>query len=613
MRVRTNVAAVPKLFDYSVPQKWQADVRVGTQVRVALHGRRVGAWVVEDNVTPDAGLTVQPLAHVTGYGPPPAVIALAEWAAWRWAGAVSFFLGTGSAGTISAPVAVRGLPAAPVLAPVEVPGSSVSALVFERVRAGGVSLLRIPPATDLLDAVLAVVGHVQQSGQPGSVLVLVPSVGWAERLTGRLNRRGVAATTAWTQARAGWPVVVGSRAAAWSPVPELAAALVFDAHDAAFVEESAPTYSAVDVVRERAVRAGAPCLVVSPVPTSVLRAEITGPGNGVGALTTSEERAGWAALQLVDRRGADPRTGLFSEEFVRLARRVLDDPATMTQRGPLVCVYNRTGGARLLSCAHCGEVAQCIRCAAAVRKVDDRLVCPRCGEGRPLVCAACGKIRLKILRAGVTRLREELAALLGTEVDEVSGPAPATATVTPTATGDGALPDAPVLIGTEAVLHRVRRASAVAFLDIDLHLLAPRVSATEETLAFLVRASRLVGPRGVEGSARVLAQTRVPDHAVLRAGVLGEPSTLDAEEDAVREGAGLPPFSAVAIVSGALSEQYVADLTAAADPEVVEIIPLADDRSLVRAPDHTALCDLLASVVRPPGRGLRIEVDPSSV
>ena len=48
-------------------------------------------------------------------------------------------------------------------------------------------------------------------------------------------------------------------------------------------------------------------------------------------------------------------------------------------------------------------------------------------------------------------------------------------------------------MGTEAVLHRVRRASAVAFLDIDLHLLAPRVSATEETLALLVRASRLVG------------------------------------------------------------------------------------------------------------------------
>jgi primosomal protein N' (replication factor Y) len=29
----------------------------------------------------------------------------------------------------------------------------------------------------------------------------------------------------------------------------------------------------------------------------------------------------------------------------------------------------------------------------------------------------------------------------------------------------------------------------------------------------------------------------------------------------------------------------------------------------VRAPDHAALCDLLAAVPRPPGR-LRVEVDP---
>jgi hypothetical protein len=69
----------------------------------------------------------------------------------------------------------------------------------------------------------------------------------------------------------------------------------------------------------------------------------------------------------------------------------------------------------------------------------------------------------------------------------------------------------------------------------------------------------------------------------------------------------------VALVSGALSEQYLADLGAMVDPAVVEIIPLAEDRSLVRAPDHTVLCDLLGSVARPPGRGLRIEVDPSSV
>ncbi len=159
---------------------------------------------------------------------------------------------------------------------------------------------------------------------------------------------------------------------------------------------------------------------------------------------------------------------------------------------------------------------------------------------------------MKTLRAGVTRLREELAALLGVEVGEVSG-----------ASKLADVPPAPVLIGTEAVLHRIRRAAAVVFLDIDLHLLAPRFSATDETLSLLVHASRLVGPRRGPASARVLVQTRVPDHPVLLAVARGEPADIFAAEESMRASAGLPPFSALAAVSGPLANGYVDALRAA--------------------------------------------------
>ena len=307
------------------------------------------------------------------------------------------------------------------------PESSIGRLATEALSVSVPRLLRIPPATDLLDAVLAVVADTQQRGRAGSVLVLVPSVGWAERLTGRLNRRGVAATTAWAPARAGWPVVVGSRAAAWAPVPELAAAVVFDAHDAAYVEQSAPTYSAVDVVGERAARAGAPCLVVSSA------ADVGVKSHGYWTRAQSIGGAGRMGRAAVGRpsrrrspRACSPKSSCGLPATCSMIRR------PWTGRAPLVCVYNRTGGARLLGVCQLRQVAQCTRCTAAVRKVDDRLVCPRCGEERPLVCAACGKHPPQDLRAGVTRLREELAALLGTEVGEVSGAAPAA--------GDGAVP-----------------------------------------------------------------------------------------------------------------------------------------------------------------------------
>ena len=259
-------------------------------------------------------------------------------------------------------------------------------------------MVRLPPVTDLIDLVLAVVDDPAVRSRDGSTIVLVPSIGWAERLTARLRRRGCPATGSWEEARAGWPVVVGSRAGAWAPVPRLAAAVVLDAHDAAYREETTPTYSAVDVLVERARREGSRCLLASPVPPVRLAADM---GLRRVRPPAHEERIGWSTLERVDRRGADPRTGMFSEEFVRLARAVLGDP-TAAARGPLVCVYNRTGGARLLACRHCGELARCTRCGAAAARPRDEevLVCPRCAETRPLVCVACGRLRMKTLRAG---------------------------------------------------------------------------------------------------------------------------------------------------------------------------------------------------------------------
>jgi primosomal protein N' (replication factor Y) len=398
---------------------------------------------------------------------------------------------------------------------------------------------------------------------------------------------------------------VGNRAAAWAPVPRLAAAIVLDAHDEAYREESAPTYSAVGVAIERTRREDAPCLLVSPVPPVAL----LGPsGPPVVTVPTTEERRGWPAVERVDRRGADPRSGLFSEEFVRLARAVLDDDARPGDgRLPVVCVYNRVGGARLLACAHCGELARCARCGAAAGKSDEGLLhCSRCGQDRPIVCARCGKLRMKTLRAGTGRLREELEALLGAEVGEVSGPRRGAA--------EPDLPAAPVVIGTEAVLHRVRRAAAVCFLDVDLHLLAPRLGAVEETLALLVRAGHLVGPRHAGSPwSRVQVQTRVPDHPTLAAAAVGDPAGVLSDEVEVRRAAGLPPFAALASLSGSLALQYAEALADPAAASGVAVVPTGAERVLLQAADHATLCDLLARVPRPAGRGLRVEVDPVDV
>jgi primosomal protein N' (replication factor Y) len=354
---------------------------------------------------------------------------------------------------------------------------------------------------------------------------------------------------------------------------------VLDAHDEVYQEERAPTWDGWVVAAERAQRAGVPCVLVSPTP---LLEQLAWAGDGLVIPSRPDERAGWAMLDIVDRRQDDPRSGLFSPRLVDVLR----------GGGRVVCILNRKGRARLLACAACGDLARCERCGSALEQVadGDGLRCRACGLERPAVCAACGSLRLKTLRAGVSRVREELTALAGEEVGEVTGES-------------DDVPDTRVVVGTEAALHRIDRADAVAFLDIDQELLAPRFRAGEQALALLARASRLVGGR----AGRVLVQTRVPQHEVLDAALHADPGRLVELERTRRAELALPPCSALAAVSGEGAEAFVAGL-----PSGTEVLGPDDGRWLVRAPDHAALCGALAATPRPPGR-LRVEVDPRRV
>ena len=108
VRVVPDVAGIDKVFDYVVPDELDGDVRVGTVVRVPLHGRRVGAWVVEVDVDPPAGVELKAVAKVTGWGPTAELVDLSTWAGWRWAGRRRAFLRSATApGAVDSPSASR--------------------------------------------------------------------------------------------------------------------------------------------------------------------------------------------------------------------------------------------------------------------------------------------------------------------------------------------------------------------------------------------------------------------------------------------------------------------------------------------------------------------------
>ena len=634
-RVAVDVLAVERLFDYSVPEALVELVGVGTIVRVNLGGRRVRGWVIEDDVTSEAPPEkLRPLVAAVSAGPPPDIIGLTAWAAHRFAGPRLPLLRAASPAAVVAPgtVASRHAPP-PEPAPERAQNadplstSAVGSVGLAADAAGvAVSTVRWPPAAnpgDLLAGLLA---------REGSTVVVVPE-GRLGGLAARLRADGATVVPwltegrprdrarAWDRARQGCCVVLGGRSAVLAPVPDLAAIVIADDGSEALKEERSPTWHARDLAAERARRTGARLTLVSPVPP------LEAPGPLLVPSRTAE-RAGWPIIEVVDRRREPPGLGLFSPRAVAALRS--SAPQSPVAGARAVCVLNRKGRARLLACAACGELARCERCEAAVAETDagadgvSLLACATCGATRPRVCIRCGSTKLKVLRSGVTRVREELAALL---------PDVGVAMVD-AATGD--LPAEPVLIGTEAVLHRVAphpagATSVVVFLDFDAELLAPRFRAGEQALWLLVRAARLVGPRATGG--RLLVQTRLPRHEVIEAAVRADPGLLADTERPRRKLLDLPPYAALARLTGAPAAlAAAAHALRAAGPAIgVSGMGLAGaagsggagaartgrttDAVLVRAPSAEALADALAAALaagRPAGR-LRAEVDPLRV
>ncbi len=566
-----DVTGLDRVFDYAVSEEMAASVGIGGRVRVSLNGRHVGGWIVSLEPPSDDGLKLKFIERSSGLGPDEETLDLCRWASWRWgANRLRPFLVTASPNT----VVNRASPTRRTKVLAEPVSPAATSLL-----ADGGGVLRLPPSDDQMPAVLA-------AARLGPTLVVCASIDGARVLATRLRRTGVSVALMpdeWAQARGGADVVIGARAAAFAPCPDLASAVVLDEHEDAMQEERVPTWHARDVVIERARRRGAPVLLISPCPSVGALA-----GRKVVAPPAEREAAAWPLVEVADRNDEEPwKRSLVSAQLIAHLR----DPDVR-----VACVLNTKGQAKLLACRGCNTLVRCEKCDAAMGEDEvGRLDCGSCGATRPRVCASCGSGVLARLRPGVSRLRDELEA--AAQRDVVSVVANKDSDVVDDSVAD-------VFVGTEAVLHRVRRIDVVAFLDFDSELLAPRYRAAEQAMALLARAARLLGKRRDGG--RLLIQTTMSDHEVVRAALAGSPSVASDAEVARRTALSLPPFSAMAIIDGDGAERFTDDLRSRSGISVVA----HRDRWLVRATDSTALADALAETERPANSKLRVEVDP---
>jgi len=326
-------------------------------------------------------------------------------------------------------------------------------------------------------------------------------------------------------------IVVGTRLAAFAPLPNLGLIIIDHEEDASYKEERTPHYHARRVAEERAARRGVALIWGTPTPSAeVMRAVTEG-----RAVAVAHPPRRPPAVTLADARAeAGPLGGLFSRRLHQALRRILP-------RGGAILFVPRRGYADFLLCHECGWVPRCERCGVAMTYYARQaaLRCHLCGDSRPApaVCARCGGTHLRPHGVGTERVEQTARRLFrGTPIFRLD---------TAAAPDEGAQQRiwqqfgrrGGLLIGTQLLVRGVGQvpAAVVGAIGVDAGLHLPDFRAAERTYQVLSRLAALA-------QREMIIQTFAPSHSALQALVAPDGDRFYREELGSRRQFRYPPY-----------------------------------------------------------------------
>jgi primosomal protein N' (replication factor Y) len=373
---------------------------------------------------------------------------------------------------------------------------------------------------------LALIEQVLAQGR--QALLLVPEIGLAPQTVRRLRQRlGVIVEVlhsnlsegdrarAWLRARAGIArVILGTRSAMFTPLPQAGLIIVDEEHDSAYKQQEGFRYHARDLALVRGRALGVPVVLGSGTPSleSLANAE-------AGRYRTLHLRARPGAtrppqVQIIDMRAQRLEHGMSPALLAAVAEAVA--------RGEQALVFrNRRGYAPVLLCHACGWHADCSRCDRPLTLHAGRrqLICHHCDyrQRLPQVCPICGAGDLKPQGQGTERLEEALAAQFPQvsvlRVDrETTRRRDAFEQLLATLEDDHPA----ILVGTQMLAkgHDLPNLTLVAIVSVDEGLHSVDFRAGERLAQLVVQVAGRAGRARKPG--RVVLQTHQPEHPLLR-------------------------------------------------------------------------------------------------
>ena len=413
-------------------------------------------------------------------------------------------------------------------------------------------------------------------GAQKSALVLVPEIGLTPQLTDRFRSRfgdrvcvyhsglseGERYDT-WRQMLSGEPqVIIGTRSAVFSPLPNLGMIILDEEHDGSFKQDQPmPCYHARKVARWRAKLEDCPLVLGSATPsieTWVRFRANRQEGYPTGSADSTKsakgsldfERLHYLSLpRRVHARPAPPvevidmRKELHEGNrtiFSRPLQLALEELVEQGNQG--ILFIHRRGHSSFVSCRSCGHVMECPNCDVSLsfhqthQNATARLKCHYCGFGQahPKECPACASPYLKNFGSGTQRVVNELAKYLPQarcirfDSDTTRNKGAHRALLTRFAQGE-----ADLLVGTQMLTKGIDlpQVTLVGVIAADGLLFMPDYRASERAFQTMTQAAGRAG-RG-EQKGRVIVQTYSPEHTAIKAltqgGHRGEAQPGDAQ------------------------------------------------------------------------------------
>ena len=336
-------------------------------------------------------------------------------------------------------------------------------------------------------------------------------------------------------------LVIGTRLAVFTPLPDVGLIVVDEEHDGSFKQDNELRYHARDLAVWRAKQSGCPVILGSATPSleSWHKAQ-----SGAYRLLQLTERA-HAAAQL-------PQV-----EILNVGRLKLDNgfsPQALQllkqnfEAGGMSLVYlNRRGFAPALFCGDCGHTFGCPNCSAkmVLHQRARQLRCHHCDHREPIPfkCPDCGNQDLTAVGHGTQRVEETLRAFLPkaavVRVDRDSTAHKNDWTDLYRRIADNEID---ILVGTQMLAkgHDFARLNLVIVLNADGSLYSADFRAPERLFAELMQVSGRAGRADKPG--KVLIQTQLPEHPVFAAVKAQDYAVFAENELNERQMFAMPPF-----------------------------------------------------------------------